>query len=237
MTKMEVIKIKFKSVLPYVALAIIVFVAVTSSFVCYDIYVLENKPQVSAETVESFQRKNVFVSVSDSQTNTLNTNYIVSFNPKDKSVKTIYIPGETEVNIASSRQALKDVLNIGDSQMLRDVLKDVIPIPVHYHLVIKSDDLYSENGDYDGLLKYVFSEYLWQVEDLDVYLNQILSLSNTDLTLVKTGDYATFLNSFKEHVNYNYSFPGKYENVDNKILYVADPVEVNLFVNTKILNP
>ena len=237
MTKMEVIKIKFKSVLPYVALAIIVFVAVTSSFVCYDIYVFENKPQESAQTIESFQRKNIFVSVCDSETNTMNTNYIVSFNPKDKSVKTIYIPGETEVDIASSRQALKDVLNIGDAGMLREVLKDVIPIPVHYHLVIKSDDLYSENGDYQGLLRYVFSEYLWQREDLSEYLTQILSLSTTDLTLVKTKDYATFLNRFKYHTNYDYTFPGKYESVDNKLLYVTEAGELNAFINDKILNP
>lgn len=227
---------RYKGILPFIAIIIIVFSAVSFSFVCYGILDAKNNAGIQEDTIQKYYRKNIFVSVRNSETNTLDNNIVVSFNPKDKSIKTIFIPADTGVKITSSYQMLKDVVNIGDTDMLRQVLKEVLPLPIDYHLIIKSDDLYSENGDYNGLLNYIFSSYLWEVENLPEYLSQILSLSNTDLTLVKTEEYAEFINNFKEHTNYNYTIPGMRSELGGKLLYVVNPFKVNEFVNTSIFN-
>lgn len=227
---------RYKWILPFIAIIIIVFSAVSSAFVCYGILDAKSNAGIEQDTPQKYYRKNIFISVRNSETNTLDNNIVVSFNPKDKSIKSIYIPSDTGVKITSSYQMLKDVVNIGDTDMLRQVLKEVLPLPIDYHLIIKSDDLYSENGDYKGLLNYVFSSYLWEIENLPEYLSQILSLSNTDLTLVKTKEYAEFINNFKEHTNYQYTIPGIYSDMGGKILYMVNPFEVNSFVNNSIFN-
>ena len=227
---------KYKGILPFIAIIIIVFSAVSFSFVYYGILDAKNNAGIPDDTVQKYYRKNIFVSVRNSETNTLDNNMVVSFDPKNKSIKTIFIPSDTGVRITSSYQMLKDVVNIGDTNMLRQVLKEILPISIDYHLIIKSDDLYSENGDYKGLLNYVFSAYLWEVEDLPQYLNQILSLSNTDLTLVKTEEYAEFINNFKEHANHQYTLPGIHSDISGKLLYMINPFKVNEFVNTTIFN-
>lgn len=227
---------KYKAVVPFILVMLTVFMAVASSFVCHGIFVAKEDADAVKATVYDFTRRNIFVSIRDSVTNTLDTNLIISFDPKDKSVDMISIPSDTKVRIASSDQAFKDVMNIGGLEMVHDALRTIVPLPVDYHLIIKSNDLYSEDGDYNEVLKYVFTKHLWEQEELVSYLDQILGLATTDLTLIKTGEYAEFINEFAEHTGEYYTIPGQSSVIGDKAFYVADTVAVNELINNKILN-
>ena len=232
----EVKLLKYKSVWNFVLIAVIVFVAIFASFTIYGIIDAKSDDGEGAKSMEDFVHKNIFVSVQNSETLTLDTNVLVNFDPKDMSISTIYIPSDTCVEIASSSQMIRDVMNIGGIDMLHSVLPQIFPVPTDYHLIIKSEDLFSEKGDYKGLLRYIFSSYIWEHEDIKEYLDHLLSLSSTDLTLVRTEEYAKFLNKFSKHTNYEYVLPGSYKNIADKTLYVVNPFEVNSFVNEKILS-
>lgn len=227
---------KYKSVFPFILVAMTVFIAVASSFVCYGIFDAKKDSDAVMATIDDFTRRNIFISICDSATNTLDTNLIVSFDPKDRSVDMISIPLDTRVRIASSDQMFKDVMNIGGLEMMHDALRTIIPLPIDYHLIIKSNDIYSENGDYNAVLRYVFTKHLWEQEDLKAYLEQILSVATTDLTLIKTGEYAEFINKFSEHTGEYYKIPGQHIVIGDKAFYVSDTVSVNELVNNDILD-
>ncbi len=236
MNRNEVIEMKYKAALPFIAVAITVFMAVAGAFVCYGIFDAKNDADTAKTVMDDFMHKNIFISVQNSDTNTLDTNIIVSFDPKDKTIKTITIPADTRIKIASSDQMFKDVMNIGGVEMLRSIIGEIVPLPIDYHLIIKTDDLYSEDGNYVGLLQYLLSAALWQQTDLSGYLNQILSLANTDLTLMRTGEYADFINQFANHTNQYYTVPGQRSLIGERFFYVTDQNSTNQLVNVEILN-
>ena len=228
--------IKYKFLIPYIVLAITIFFAVSAAFVCYGAFDAKRSSTTDKNEVVDFMQKNIYVSVCNGETNTLDTNYIVSLDPKDMSISMIRIPSDTMLEIASSNQMIKDVVNIGGMEMLREQLEKTIPLPLDYHLIIKSDDLYCEDGNYGGVVEYVFGTYLWEVADLEEYITQFLGLSSTDLTLVKTDEYAEFLQKFKEHSNKFYNLPGDRKNIGGKIFFVIDYNQFNELMNTEINN-
>ncbi|MBQ6998173.1 MAG: LCP family protein [Clostridia bacterium] len=230
------IEIKYKTVWPFIAVAITVFMAVAGAFVCYGIFDAKNNVDSTKTVVDDFVNKNIFISVQNGDTNTLDTNVIVSFDPKDKTIKTITVPADTRIKVATSDQMFKDVINIGGVEMLRNVIADIVPIPVDYHLIIKTTDLYSGDLSYSAAIKYIFSEALWQQGNLNEYLKQILSVSSTDLTLLKINEYSDFINKFKEHTNQYYTVPGTHTVIADRVFYIPDINSINELINTEILN-
>lgn len=227
---------KYKAVIPAAALALTVFIAVYTAFLCRNAFDAKNDITEKKTEISDFMQKNVFISVCDSETNTLSVNYAVSLDPKGKTVKLLKIPASTKVEIASSNQMLKDVINIGGVDMLKDQLKKLVPLPMDYYLIIKTDDLYSGDGDYDAIIKYAFTSYLWETDNLEEYLRGILSLSNTDLTLVRTKEYAEFLNAFSQHTTETFSLPGSNERIGDRIYFSTDYTELCNIINNKFLN-
>ena len=230
------IDIKYKIILPFVAVAITVFLAVSGAFVCYGIFDAENENVTGNTDVDDFIQKNIFIAVQNSETNTLDSNVIASFDPKDKTIKLITIPPETRVKVATSDQMFKDVINIGGVEMLRDVLDDVVPLNVDYHLIIKTTDLYSGDLSHSAVVRYILTEELWRQESLSDYLKQILSVSSTDLTLIKTDEYASFISEFSMHTNQYYTVPGTHFAMADRVFYIPDVNETNKLINTEILN-
>ncbi len=230
------IEIKYKSSLPFIAVAITVFLAVSCAFVCYGILDAENNIDVLETEITDFIQKNIFVSVCNSETNTLDTNVIASFDPKDKTVKLITIPYDTRVKVANSDQMFKDVINIGGTEMLRDVLSDIVPLDIDYHLIIKTSDLYTGDLSFSSAVRYILTEALWNQEDLDEYIKQILSVSSTDLTLLKVNEYCEFIEKFVQHTNQYYIVPGEYTQIADRIFYIPEVNAVNELVNKEILN-
>ncbi len=230
------IEIKYKIILPFVAVAITVFSAVSSAFVCYGIFDAENDATSNKTVVGDFIHKNIFISVQNSETNTLDSNVIASFDPKDNTIKLITIPAETRVKVATSDQMFKDVTNIGGVDMLRNVLDDIVPLTIDYHLIIKTSDLYSGDLSYSAAVRYILSEGLWQQGNLSEYLKQILSVSSTDLTLLKTDEYANFINRFSKHTNQYYTVSGTHFAIADRVFYMPDVNKVNELINTEILN-
>lgn len=227
---------KYSGAIPYIAVVVVVFLAVSASFVCYGIFDAKNNADTPETTIEDFMQKNIFISVQNSSSNTLDTNFIVSFDPKDASVRGIVIPPDTRINIASSDQMFKDVMNIGGVEMMRVAIEEIVPLNIDYHLIVKSDDFAEYSGDFAGFLRSVFTDALWQQADLNGYLTQILSLASTDLTMMKTPEYAEFLNQFAEHTTEFYTISGVYQSVGERYLYFADRNAVNELINTQILN-
>lgn len=230
------IEIKYKIILPFVVVAITVFLAVSSAFVYHGIFNSQNDNVSNKTDVDEFIHKNIFISVQNSETNTLDSNLIASFNPKDNTIKLITIPAETRVKVATSDQMFKDVINIGGVDMLRDVLDDIVPLTIDYHLIIKTSDLYNGDLSYPSAVRYILSEALWQQENLSDYLKQILSVSSTDLTLLKTDEYANFINRFSNHTNQYYTVPGTHFAIADRVFYIPDVKKVNELINTEILN-
>ena len=232
----EVIEMKYSAVIPYVAVAVIVFVAVSSAFICYGIYDTKNNVQTESTTVGDYVQKNLFISVQNSETNTLETNLIISIDPKNFSVKGLVIPSDTRINIASSDQMFRDVINIGGIEMMRQAIEEIVPLPIDYHLIIKSDDFPDYRGDYEGFLCSVFTDVLWQQSNLNEYLTQILSVANTDLTLMRVEEYSEYISRFSQHTNEFYTIPGNRTAIGEKVFYVTDLKMTNELVNTQILN-
>jgi len=227
---------KFKSALPFIAVAVMVFLGVVSAFVCNGISNAKNGADLSYNDRTLFERKNIFVSVKNPVSDTLDVSMVVSFDPKNKTIKTISIPSDTRVKIASSDQMFKDILNIGGVEMLRSSIERIVPLPVDYHLIINSQDLYCPDGNYRGLLEDVFSYYLWEQDDLESYLREILRLSNTDLSMFKTENYAAFIKLFSSHINGKYTVPGLKQEIGGRLFYVVDELKTNEMINTSILD-
>ncbi len=227
---------RYKAALPYIAVAVTVFLAVLGAFVCHGIFTAKNGAATVRTSVADFMQRNILIAVQDSAANTLDTNLIVSFDPKDNTIKTITIPSDTRVKIASSDQMLRDVMNIGGIDMLRDIIGSIVPLPIDYHLIIKSEELLAGDNDYSSLINFILSEYLWQQSDLSGYLNRLLSVANTDLTLMRTEEYANFIWRFTNHTNHHYTVPGVRTAISGKTFYVTDSIETNELINTEILN-
>lgn len=228
--------IKFKIALPFIAVALTVFIGVATSFVCYGVFNSNKENDNSYKDVEKYRRKNIFVSVKNAATGTLDVNISVVFNPKNNTIKMISIPPNTHVKVASSDQMFKNLVNIGGTDMLRSTIEKVIPVPVDYHMIINNEDLYCQDGDYYGLIKNTFSSYLWQKEDLNGYLNEILKISNTDLTLFKTEEYSQFLNIFRNCMVEAYTVEGVNVLIDERIFYEVNHLLTNKLINASILN-
>lgn len=227
---------KYSGAIPYVAVALVVFLAVASAFVCYGICDAKNNAESKETTVADFIQKNIFVSVQNSDTNTLDTNLIVSIDPKNSTIKGIVIPADTRINIASSDQMFKDVINIGGVEMMREVIEDIVPLPIDYHLIIKTSDFPEHSGNYEGFLRSIFTDVLWQQSDLNSYLTQILNIANTDLTLMRVDEYASYINNFVEHSNDFYTLPGSTNLISERYFYVIDQPSLHNLINTQILN-
>lgn len=229
-------KIKFKSVLPYVAVALVVFIGVVSSFIYNGIFFLGQEDETSYNDKSRWERKTVLVAVKNPDTGLLVAQSVISFNPKDKTIKTILVPADTCVQIASSRQMVKNVFSIGGGEMLRESMQKLIPLTIDYHLVINSSDLYCPDGNFHNLINYNFSTGLWQQNDIKTYISEILSVSSTDLTMFNIDNYVEFLSRFAEHTNEYYTLPGAKEEVDSRSMYVTDAFVISDFVTSTILN-
>ncbi len=227
---------RYNASLPYVAVALCVFLAVTAAFICYGIYDAKTNDEVPITEISGFMQKNIFVSFLNSDNNTLDVNMLVSFDPKDATIKAISIPADTKINIASSDQMFCDVINIGGVEMMREVLPQIIPLTVDYHLIVKTADFPDAAGGYKGFLQSVFTDVLWQQENLSEYLSQILSLANTDLTLMKVEDYAAYIKRFAEHTTELHTLPGNSTVIGERYFYSPDVWAVNEFINSAILN-
>ena len=228
-------KIKLKSVLPYVAVALTVFLGVVSSFIYNGIFLLGQGEETSYNDKSLWERKTVLVAVKNPDTDVIITQSVISFNPKDKTIKTISVPADTCVQIASSKQTVKNVFSIGGGDMLRESVQNLLPLAIDYHLVINSTDLYSPDGNFHNLINSNFATGLWQHSEVKTYVSQILSVSNTDLTMFNTDNYVEFLNRFAEHTNEYYVLPGTWGIVDSRSMYITDAFEVSDFITNSIL--
>lgn len=229
-------RMKYKAVVPAIAVAFTVFLAVYAAFLCYNAFDAKSSINEKKTEISDFMQKNIFISVCDSEKNTLDVNYVISLDPKEKTVKLLKIPSSARVEIASSNQMLKDVVNIGGTDMLKEQLKKLVPLPMDYYLIIKSDDIYSGDGDYGSIIEYAFTSYLWETENLEEYLRGVLSLSSTDLTLIRTKEYAEFLNGFSQHTTEIYSLPGNSERIGDKTYFSTDYEELCRLINENFLN-
>ncbi|MBE7012717.1 MAG: LytR family transcriptional regulator [Ruminococcaceae bacterium] len=230
------VKIKFKSVLPFLAVALTVFLGVVSAFVCNGIFSMKEDTETIYNDKKIHQRKTILSAVKNPDSGALVSAMVVCFNPKDKTVKTVALPTDTCVEVASSNQMLKNILSIGGTEMLRESVHDILPLPVDYHIIINSTDLYCPDGDYHNAVNWIFSYGLWQQGDIKTYLSQILSLSSTDLSMFNIDDYVEFLNRFAEHTNQYHTIPGQREYKDDRVMYVTDAFSVAEFVNSSIFN-
>ncbi len=228
-------KIKFKFVLPYVAVVITVFLGVVSSFVYNGIFSFDRGEETSYNDISLWRRKTVLVAVKNPDNESLVTQALVSFNPKDKTIKTILIPSDTCVQVASSRQMVKNVFSIGGSEMMRESVQKLIPLTIDYHLVINSTDLYCPDGNYNNLINSNFAFGLWQQSDLKTYISEILSVANTDLTMFNIDSYVDFISRFANHTNEYYTLPGERDIVDSRSMYVADAFTLADFVTNSII--
>lgn len=228
-------EIRYKVLWSMLLLVFVVFFAVVSSVVCYGIFESKIESNVPKDDVSSYMHKSIFISVRNSETKTLDTNVIVTLDPKDRTISIIEIPADTKVRIAGSDQFIADAMNIGEIDMLHQCLAQIIPMPIDYHIIIQSDDLYSENGNYIDIIRYVFSTQLWEQDDLSGYISQFFSLSTTDLALVKTENYAEFLEKFHGVTPSYYTLPGKRTEIGEKVFYIPDKQEINKLVNEKIV--
>ena len=84
------------------AVALTVFLAVTAAFVCQGAFDAKNSVGEVKKEVKDYIQKNIYISVCDAGSNTLDTNYIASFDPKDMTVSLIKMPADTLLKIASS---------------------------------------------------------------------------------------------------------------------------------------
>lgn len=229
-------EIRYKVFWSVILLVAVVFFAVVSSVVCYGVFESKIETNIPKDDINKHMQKSIFISVRDSDTQTLDTNVIVTLDPKDSMICITEIPADTKVRIAGSDQCFSDVMNIGEIEMLHQCLAQIIPLPVDYHIIIRSNDLYSENGNYAEIIKYVFSTQLWEQDELDGYISQFLALSMTDLALVKTENYAEFLEKFRGVTPLCYTLPGKRAEIGEKVFYIPDKQEIDKLVNEKIVS-
>lgn len=230
------IKIKFKSVLPYLAVALTVFIGVVSSFIYNGVFLMGQEEKTSYNDKSLWERKTVLVAVKSPDTGTLVAQSVISFNPKDKTIKTVSIPSDTCVQIASSKQMIENVFSIGGGEMLRESMQKLLPITIDYHLVINSTSLYSSDGNFHNLINSNFSTGLWQQSDIKTYISEILSVSSTDLTMFNIDNYVEFLSRFEVHTNEYYTLPGSRGSVDGRLMYMTDALEVSDFITNAILH-
>lgn len=226
---------KYKSVIPVAAVALTVFIAVYTAFLCRNAFDAKMNITEKKTEISDFMQKNIFVSVCDSENNTLDTNYVVSLDPKNMTVKMLEIPANTRVEIASSNQMIKNVINIGGTEMLQEQLKKLIPLPIDYYLILKNSDI-DGRSDYGNIIEYAFTSYLWQVENLEEYIRGVLSLSTTDLTLIRTKEYASFLNEFSQHTTSAFALSGTNESIGGKTFFVTDYTNLCKLINDEFLD-
>lgn len=225
-----------KSLVPYIAVAVLVFAGVFSAFVFNGVFVVKDSEDNAYNNMSMLDRKNIFVSVKNSSTEVLEASMIVSMNPADGTIKTLYIPEDTHVKIVSSDQMFKYTYNIGGIEMMRENVKKTVPLNIDYHLVINSDELYCPDGNYRATLDGIFSTNLWAQENLKAYLEQLLKVASTDLSMFKTEDYVRFIEGFSQKTNEYYTIPGKKQRIGGKTFFVVDTPGVNQLVNQSILN-
>lgn len=234
--KKGVTDMKIKSLFPFIAVTVVTFLGVASAFVCCGVFTVKNETDYSYNNKAAFERKNILVAVKDPVADTLNVNMLVCFNPNDKSIKTINIPVDTRVKVASSDQMFKHTVNIGGVEMMREQAQTVLPINIDYHLVINTTDLYCPDGDYRALINGIFSACLWEQEDLTSYLSNLLNVSNTDLSLFKVPDYVEFINRFSQRTNQYYTLPGSRDKLGDKSFFISSEIETIQMINQSILN-